>query len=105
MTKRPTRPPKAQDRRIVVFLTYTFVSRSEENPRVMTQDLRAWKMFIGFQHNEILVVSTSEAVITDGTDFLAHVGNGTTLVGFPRTDLMNAIDTAGDLSQIRVEIR
>ncbi|URD94853.1 COBRA-like protein [Musa troglodytarum] len=60
-------------------------------------------MFIGFQHREILV-SGSGAVITDGTDFPVHVENGTSLSGFPQTDLMNAIDTAGDLSQIRVEM-
>lgn len=94
---------------------HTFVSRTKEYPRVKNASARyyAFKstasvlntlLNIGFQHNEILV-STSGAVITDGTDFPAHVGNGTTLVGFPQTDVMNAIDTAGGLSQIRMEIK
>ncbi|CAL9078247.1 unnamed protein product [Musa acuminata var. zebrina] len=115
-------PPAAQDRCIGVFLTYTFISRTKEYPHVknasaqsyafkstaavlntMTTDLPAWNMFIGFQHHEILV-SASGAVITDGTDFPVNVENGTSLSGFPQTDLMNAIDTAGDLSQIRVEM-
>jgi hypothetical protein len=29
------------------------------------------------------------------------VGNGTTFSGFPDTDLLNAIDTAGDMNQIQ----
>ncbi|THU48717.1 hypothetical protein C4D60_Mb06t01960 [Musa balbisiana] len=94
MTKRPTRPPKAQDRCVGVFLTYT---PSSPAPRRSP----GLEVFIGFQQHEILV-STSGAVITD---FPAHVGNGTTLVGFPQTVLMNAIDTAGGLSQIRMEIK
>ncbi|XP_073005777.1 COBRA-like protein 10 [Typha latifolia] len=112
----------AQDSCIGVFLTYTFIERSKEYPHVknataqayafkstatvlntMSVDLKSWNIFIGFQHDEILV-SASGAVITDGTDFPAHVGNGTSLSGFPQTDLMNAIDTAGDMTQIQVEI-
>ncbi|KAG1368259.1 putative COBRA-like protein 10 [Cocos nucifera] len=69
----------------------------------MTEDLEAWRMFIGFQHDEILV-SVSGAVITDGTDYPAHVGNGTSLSGFPQSNLLNAIDTAGDLTQIQVKV-
>ncbi|XP_008778537.1 COBRA-like protein 10 [Phoenix dactylifera] len=105
-----------------VFLTYTFITRTKEYPHVknasaqsyafkstatllntMTEDLRAWKMFIGFQHDEILV-SALGAVITDGTDYPARVGNGASLSGFPQSDLLNAIDTAGDLTQIQVKV-
>nr|CAD1819169.1 unnamed protein product [Ananas comosus var. bracteatus] len=116
--------PKAspQDSCIGVFLTYTFIEREKEYPHVknasaqayafrsqvtvlntMSEDLKAWKIFIGFQHDEILV-SAGGAVVTEGTDFPAHVGNGTSLSGFPQTDLMNAIDTAGDMTQIQVQI-
>ncbi|WOK99758.1 hypothetical protein Cni_G08470 [Canna indica] len=115
-------PPKAQDSCIGVFLTYNYISRTKEYPHVknasaqswafkstatvlntMANDLKAWKMFIGFQHDEILV-SASGAVLTDGTDFPAHVGNGTSISGYPQTDLLNSIDTAGDLTQIQVQV-
>ncbi|XP_073116113.1 COBRA-like protein 10 [Elaeis guineensis] len=117
-----TAEPSAADNCIGVFLTYTLMSRMKEYPYVknasaqsyafkstatllntMTEDLVAWKMFIGFQHDEILV-SVSGAVITDGTGYPAHVGNGTSLSGFPQTNLLNAIDTAGDLTQIQVKV-
>jgi hypothetical protein len=116
----PTIP--AQDRCIGVFLTYTFIERAKEYPHVknasaqaysftaqatilntMSTDLKAWKMFIGFQHHEILV-NTDGAVLMDGSDFPAHVGNGTSLSGYPMSDLLNAIDTAGDLNQIQAKI-
>lgn len=112
----------AQDTCIGVFLTYTFIERAKEFPHVknasaqaysfkaqamilntMSEDLEAWEMFIGFQHNEILV-NINGAVLMDGTDFPAHVGNGTSISGFPMSDLMNAIDTAGDLNQIQAKI-
>ncbi|WOL03648.1 COBRA-like protein 10 [Canna indica] len=115
--------PKAEDNCNGVFLTYTFGSRTKEFPHVknasaqswafksqatvlnaMAEDLKAWKMFIGFQHDEILV-SASGAVIIDGTDYPARVGNGTTLAGYPQADLLNAIETAGDMSQIMVSIQ
>ncbi|XP_042421576.1 COBRA-like protein 10 [Zingiber officinale] len=115
-------PPKAQDSCNGAFLTYNFISRTKEFPRVknasaqswafkaqatvlntMAQDLQAWSMFIGFQHDEILV-SVGGAVITDGTDFPAHVGNGTTLSGYPQTDLLTSIETAGDMSQIQAVV-
>lgn len=114
--------PSAADNCNGVFLSYTFISRMKEYPHVknasaqsyafrstatilnaMTEDLKAWKMFIGFQHDEILVSATG-AVITQGTDYPAHVGNGTSLSGFPQSDLPNAIDTAGDLNQIQVKV-
>ncbi|KAJ3670401.1 hypothetical protein LUZ60_010725 [Juncus effusus] len=109
----------AQDTCIGVFLTYTFQSRKKEFPHVknvsaqaysftaqmtilntMSVDLQAWSVFIGFQHSEILV-SVDGAVPTDSTDFPAKVGNGTTFSGFPDADLPNAIDTAGDMTQIQ----
>ncbi|CAL9750034.1 unnamed protein product [Musa acuminata subsp. burmannicoides] len=115
--------PKSEDSCNGVFLTYTFESRTKEFPHVknasaqayafksiatvlnaMTEDLKAWKIFIGFQHDEILV-SASGAVIMDGTDYPAHVGNGTSLSGYPQADLLNSIDTAGDMNQIMVTIQ
>lgn len=109
----------AQDHCVGVFLTYTFTQRTKEYPHVknasaqayafeaqasilntMSEDLKGWQFFVGFQHNEILV-SIENAVLTNGTDFPVKVGNGTTFSGFPDTDLMNAIDTAGDMDQIQ----
>ncbi|KAM0952285.1 hypothetical protein DsansV1_C03g0034771 [Dioscorea sansibarensis] len=115
-------PPPAIDNCDGIFLTYTFISRAKEFPHVknasaqayafksmatimntMSTDLKAWKMFIGFQHDEILV-SVDGAVLMEGSDFPAKVGNGTSLSGFPQTDLLNSIDTAGDINQIQVKI-
>ncbi|KAJ4813248.1 Protein COBRA [Rhynchospora pubera] len=108
-----------QDKCIGVFLTYTFTKRTKEYPHVknasaqayafdavatilntMSEDLKAWEFFVGFQHDEILV-SVRNAVLTNGTDFPVKVGNGTTFSGFPDSDLLNAIETAGDMEQIQ----
>ncbi|KAK8970971.1 COBRA-like protein 10 [Platanthera guangdongensis] len=105
-----------------VFLTYVFISRAKEFPllknasaqayafkaeatvtNTMDRDLKQWKLYVGFQHKEILV-SADGAVIDDGTDFPASVGNGTTFAGFPMTDLQNSIETAGDMTKIQVQI-
>ncbi|KAL0017285.1 hypothetical protein SO802_004354 [Lithocarpus litseifolius] len=39
-----------------------------------------------------------------GTSLRASVGNGTVLVRCPMTDLKTAIETAGDLTQMRVQV-
>ncbi|XP_068660726.1 COBRA-like protein 7 [Aristolochia californica] len=65
--------------------------------------LKSWNLFIGFQNKEILV-SSSPAILTDGTTLPAQVGNGTFFSGFPNPDLKTAIETAGDINQIQVEI-
>ncbi|KAG9459507.1 hypothetical protein H6P81_004015 [Aristolochia fimbriata] len=65
--------------------------------------LKSWDLFIGFQHDEILV-SSSPAILTDGTTLPAPVGNGTFFSGFPNSDLKTAIETAGDVNQIQVQI-
>jgi len=66
-------------------------------------EIKSWKVFIGFQHKEILV-STSNVVIADGTTLSAVVGNGTVFSGFPQTDLKTAIATAGDMTQIQAQV-
>ncbi|KAK6946853.1 hypothetical protein RJ641_000326 [Dillenia turbinata] len=58
-------------------------------------ELKAWRMFIGFQNREILV-SASGAVAVGGDSFPAIVENGTTLAGYSMADLKTAIETAGD---------
>ncbi|KAI3437100.1 uncharacterized protein J3R85_005841, partial [Psidium guajava] len=119
----PAAPPPEQDDCDGIFLMYSFIERIKEYPHVknataqawafksqMTvlnaglEELKAWKVFIGFQHNEILV-SASGAVSIDGEDLPAKVGNnGTTLAGYPQADLKTSIDTAGDISQIQAKI-
>ncbi|PIA61198.1 hypothetical protein AQUCO_00300614v1 [Aquilegia coerulea] len=65
--------------------------------------LKSWKIFVGFNHNEFLV-SASNAILADGTTLPAKVGNGTVFAGFPTSDLKSAIETAGDLNQMSVQI-
>lgn len=105
-----------------IFLTYTFFSREKEFPHVKNvsaqawafraqatvlnagaTELDAWKMYIGFQHREILV-SAAGAVLADGSDFPAAVGKGVILAGYTQTDLKTAIQTAGDYNQMQVTI-
>ncbi|KAG0481819.1 hypothetical protein HPP92_009903 [Vanilla planifolia] len=118
----PPMPPEEEDCN-GVFITYTFISRIKEFPHVknasaqayafkaqatvtntMDKDLKQWKLYVGFQHKEILV-SVDGAVIAEGTDFPCPVGNGTTFAGFPQADLANSIDTAGDMTKIQVQIK
>lgn len=116
-------PPPALDNCNGVFLMYAFTSREKEYPHVRnasaqayafkatatilnagSQDLKAWKIFIGFQHDEI-IVSTDKAVLSDGTELPARVGkNGTFLSGFPMTDLKTSVETAGDWDQIQATV-
>ncbi|KAL5978382.1 hypothetical protein ACLOJK_029499 [Asimina triloba] len=117
-------PPPALERCNGVFLSYAFTGRAKEFPHVKnataqsysfestlmivnagSRDLDAWKVFIGFQHEEILV-SADGAVVVDGDDLPARVGkNGTYLSGYPNTDLKNSIETAGDWNQIQATIK
>lgn len=106
-----------------VFLTYSLLGREKEYPHVKNiskqawafqaeasltnvgdEDIQGWKMFIGFQHREILV-SADGAVSIDTGDLPAEVGNGTTLVGTAVPDLKTAIETAGDLDQMSAKIK
>lgn len=66
-------------------------------------ELKSWKVFVGFQHNELLV-SASNAILADGTTLPAAVGNGTVFAGFPMTDLKTAVETAGDLTQMQAQV-
>ncbi|KAK9281174.1 hypothetical protein L1049_004069 [Liquidambar formosana] len=68
------------------------------------QELKSWKVFVGFQHNEFLV-SASNAVLADGTSLPANVSNGTVFAGFPATDLKTAVETAGDWNQMSIQIQ
>lgn len=61
-------------------------------------------MFIKFQYDEILVTA-NEAVLIGGERFPNSGRKWDGLVGSPQADLKTAIETAGNLSQIRVLIK
>ncbi|KAK4745605.1 hypothetical protein SAY87_011917 [Trapa incisa] len=67
------------------------------------EELRSWQVFVGFQHDELLV-SASGAVLADGNSLPSAVGNGTVFAGYPSTDLKSAIETAGDVTQMQVQV-
>ncbi|KAH6773799.1 COBRA-like protein 10 precursor [Perilla frutescens var. frutescens] len=106
-----------------IYLTYTFISRTKEYPHLKNvtaqpwafkstatitntglNEVKNWKIFIGFQNREILV-SASNAVVVDADELPSPVGNGTTLSGFPQTDLKTSVETAGDLTQIQAKVQ
>ncbi|KAH7573506.1 hypothetical protein ACOSP7_007228 [Xanthoceras sorbifolium] len=68
------------------------------------EELKSWKVFVGFQNDELLV-SASSAVLIDGNSLPAKVGNGTVLAGYPMTDLKTAVETAGDTTQMQVQVK
>ncbi|KAL1346044.1 COBRA-like protein 10 [Arachis hypogaea] len=120
----PAPPPPPAELQVCngVFLTYTLISREKEYPFVKNksnqayaftsqatitnvgdEEVKGWRMYIGFQHREILV-SMDGAVPIDAEDFPAAVGNGTTIAGNPMVDLKTAILTANDFTQMSVRV-
>ncbi|XP_016463448.1 COBRA-like protein 10 [Nicotiana tabacum] len=121
--EKPAAPPPEQEHCDGIFVTYSFEGRDKVYPLVKNisaqawsfksmltvlntgiYELKSWKVFVGFQHNELLV-SADGAVAIDGDGFPVKVGkNGTTLAGYPQSDLKTAIDTAGDFTQMSAQI-
>ncbi|KAL0388851.1 UNVERIFIED_CONTAM: COBRA-like protein 7 [Sesamum radiatum] len=121
----PQAPPPASDACNGIFLSYSYSTGRRVPPILKSdptrqayrfesafsilnndlQDLKSWRVFVGFQHDEYLV-SASNAVLADGNSIPGSVGNGTVFAGFPNPDLKTAIETAGDLTQMsaRVEL-
>ncbi|KAH7546656.1 hypothetical protein FEM48_Zijuj01G0224600 [Ziziphus jujuba var. spinosa] len=118
----PPAPPPEQNDCNGIFLSYNFISREKELPHVKNvsaqawafkseitvlnagaEELPAWKMFVGFQHKELLV-SVDGGVVMDGSDFPVDVSNGTYFSGFPQSDLKTSIETAGDINQIQAKL-
>ncbi|KAM6541486.1 hypothetical protein CsatB_005933 [Cannabis sativa] len=118
-----------------VFLSYAYTGGRPIPPTVVDQiidqpyrfestltllnngldELKSWKVFLGFQHREVLV-SASDSVIILQLDeggeassssvlFPAQVGNGVVLGGSVLKDLKSAVDTAGDGKQTGVVIQ
>ncbi|XP_059632778.1 COBRA-like protein 7 [Cornus florida] len=119
----PPAPAPASDACNEIFLSYAYTTgikipptlksdathqpyRFESTVTILNnglEELKSWTVFVGFQHNEYLV-SASNAVLADGTSLPANVGNGTVFAGYPATDLKTAVETAGDVTQMSVQI-
>lgn len=116
-------PPPAAGSCNGIFLSYTFDQGTKLPPNLTVlarqpyrfestlsilnnglTELKSWMVFVGFQHDEFLV-SASGAVLADGNSFPGNVGNGTVFAGFPMTDLKTAIETAGDITQMQVQVK
>ncbi|KAK4477824.1 hypothetical protein RD792_017087 [Penstemon davidsonii] len=67
------------------------------------EELKSWRVWVGFQHDEYLV-SASNALLADGGEIPGNVGNGSVFAGFPNPDLKTGIETAGDLTQMSVRV-
>ncbi|KAK4425921.1 COBRA-like protein 7 [Sesamum alatum] len=116
-------PPPASDACNGIFLSYSYSTGRRVPPILRSdparqayrfesafsilnndlEDLKSWRVFVGFQHDEYLV-SASNAVLADGNSIPGSVGNGTIFAGFPNPDLKTAIETAGDLTQMSVRV-
>lgn len=116
-------PAPASDSCNGVFLTYTYRTGKIVPPILKSnpirqayrfestlfalnndlEELKSWRVFVGFQHDEYLV-SASNVVLTDGTSLPANVGNGSVFAGYPNADLKTGIETAGDLTQMSVQV-
>ncbi|XP_057780822.1 COBRA-like protein 7 [Salvia miltiorrhiza] len=67
------------------------------------QELKNWRVFVGFEHGELLV-SAANAVLADGALLPANVSGGAVFSGSSPTDLKTAIETAGDVNQMRAVV-
>lgn len=119
----PAAPAPAADACNGVFLSYAYTDGAKLPPTLKSNptrqpyrfestltivnngldELKAWRVFVGFQHDEFLV-SASGAVLADGTSLPGSVGNGTLFAGYPSTDLKTAVETAGDMTQMSTQI-
>uniref|UniRef100_A0A1D1XNH5 COBRA-like protein 7 n=1 Tax=Anthurium amnicola TaxID=1678845 RepID=A0A1D1XNH5_9ARAE len=117
----PAAPSPIADACNGVLLSYAQTSRTRIHPflpanqpyafrasaTILNSDsvpLDSWSLLLGFPNGTVLV-SASSAVLTDGTPFPAVLGpDGASFSGFPATDLKTAIETAGDLTQIRAQV-
>ncbi|ESQ55845.1 hypothetical protein EUTSA_v10024623mg [Eutrema salsugineum] len=113
-------PPPDSDLCNGVFVSYTHTKGSKIPPTDSTNqpyrfeslitvlnnghdELKSWRVFVKFAHREILV-SASNAVLSDGSSLPARVGNGTVFAGYPSSDLKSAIQTAGDVTQMQARV-
>ncbi|GAB2229972.1 hypothetical protein Droror1_Dr00014228 [Drosera rotundifolia] len=115
--------PKELDGCDGIYVTYNFISREKTYPHVKNvsaqswafrsqlqvmnmgnTELKSWKVFVGFQYDELLV-SVDGGILVDGDELPAQVGNnGTTIGGYPQSDLKTAIETAGAMTQMTASV-
>ncbi|CAN6169323.1 unnamed protein product [Urochloa humidicola] len=110
-----------------ILVTYTLQGREKVRPFVAAADsqaysfrasatvhnggtraLRAWALLVTFAHGEILV-GVDGAVLTSGGELpynttAADGGRATSLSGYPQTELLTPIATAGDLARIQATV-
>ena len=109
-----------------ILLTYNFEGRAKIRPYVAdrnkqpysfranatvlnsgTRPLKSWAMLVTFGYGEILV-GVDGAVLTGGGEMpyntTQDAGNATSFSGYPQTDLLTPIATAGDISQIQASV-
>ncbi|XP_040377908.1 COBRA-like protein 7 [Oryza brachyantha] len=109
-----------------IQLTYNFESRTKIRPYVAdrnkqpysfkanatvlnsgTRPLKSWAMLVTFGYGEILV-GVDGAVLTGGGEMpyntTGDAGNATSFSGYPQTDLLTPIATAGDISRIQASV-
>ncbi|KAF8680736.1 hypothetical protein HU200_045578 [Digitaria exilis] len=98
---RPFVPNDDRDSQPYAFRANATVRNSGTHP------LRSWALLLTFVHGEILV-SVDGAVLTSGADlpYSTSTANGTatSLTGYPQTDLLTPIATAGDLAKIQATV-
>ena len=117
-------PSPAADSCNGIFLSYAYTSGAKIPPNLNSdpteqpyrfestltvlnnglEELKSWRVFVGFQHKEYLV-SASGAVLANGTSLPATVGGGVVFAGYPSTDLKTAIETAGDTTQMQIQVQ
>ncbi|CAD5323300.1 unnamed protein product [Arabidopsis thaliana] len=121
-SQRNTPPPRSKDADLCngVFVSYTYLTGTKIKPNdtknqpyrfeseitVLNNgrdELKSWQVFVKFAHREILVSATN-AVLSDGSSLPASVENGTIFAGFPSADLKTAIMTAGDVTQMEARV-
>ncbi|XP_066395597.1 COBRA-like protein 7 [Miscanthus floridulus] len=110
-----------------IFLSYTLQGRDQIRPHVAernsqpysfrasatvvnsgTRPLRSWALRITFVHGEILV-RVDGAVLTSGADLpynttAGDAGRPTSFTGYPQTDLLTPIATAGDPAKTQATV-
>ncbi|OQU90545.1 hypothetical protein SORBI_3002G427400 [Sorghum bicolor] len=112
-----------------IFLSYSLQGRDQIRPHVAeaernsqpysfraratvvnsdTRPLRSWALQVTFVHGEILV-SVDGAVLTSGADLpynttAGDAGRPTSFTGYPQTDLLTPISTAGDPAKTQATV-
>ncbi|KAL8157952.1 COBRA-like protein 7 [Apium graveolens] len=120
ISPQPTAPPPSSSTCNSIYISYTISSVQKIPPTLKSNqpyrfesslfvlnngldELKSWRVFVGFKNDEVLV-SASNAVLSDGTSLPGKVGNGSVFVGYPNADLKTGVETAGDLSQMSVKV-